>query len=475
MGKRIFLVLLIISFGFTLLAGDGGFRIELRIKNLPDTSLFLAHYYGDKTYLDDTAYLEKNGRFIFSADTLLPGGVYIVAGQNHTKYFELLIDREQNFRIETEFPDFIQHAKIKGSTDNMLFFKFLRENGLIRKGIWELQDSLKKVTGEEARETILKRIDELNQRSDSIQRAILQEAGPESFTSVLLNAMTDPAAGDTLKKLASADSLKAYRYFKDHYWDNLNPSDERLLRTPLYHNRLSRYFSEVILQDPDTLITEIDHFVSRLNDTSECFKYVVWYLTYRFETSKIMGFDEIFVHMVDTYYSSGRAYWASASTVKTLRERAEQLRRLLIGAPAPDLILMDTLGGFKSLYAVKSPLTLVLFYEYGCSHCRKEIKELKQWDEKNSFGIRVFAVCTDTSLTGWKNFIHKENLPWVHVNATRSVTPDYHQLYDIRTTPTIYLLDEQKRIVAKRISVAQIREYLPAWMAEYRRKRKSRE
>jgi len=72
----------------------------------------------------------------------------------------------------------------------------------------------------------------------------------------------------------------------------------------------------------------------------------------------------------------------------------------------------------------------------------------------------VFAVNTDTSLEKWKKYIVDNDLKWINVNGTRSISPDYHQLYDIRTTPTLFLLDEKKRIIAKRLKTEQLIPFL---------------
>jgi len=105
----------------------------------------------------------------------------------------------------------------------------------------------------------------------------------------------------------------------------------------------------------------------------------------------------------------------------------------------------------------------VLFYEYGCGHCRKEIKALKAWTPDNGLDVKVFAVNTDTSLVEWRKFILEQDLPWIHVNATRSITQDYHNLYDISVTPTIYLLDNRKKIIAKRLKTEQLIPFLETY------------
>ena len=67
---------------------------------------------------------------------------------------------------------------------------------------------------------------------------------------------------------------------------------------------------------------------------------------------------------------------------------------------------------------------------------------------------------TDTTLSNWKGFIKRKKLDWVNVNGNLSLSGDYHRLYDIYSTPVIYLLDRQKAIVAKRITAMQVPELI---------------
>jgi peroxiredoxin len=452
----LFIVGLQAALSFVNAQSDKGFNIEIAIRDIPDSVLYMANYYGDKTYLTDTAYRIKD-RFTFEADTLLPGGIYIIAGQSNNKYFELILDKDQQFSVKSNLSGLFNDIEFNTSFENELFYQYINFNVNVQK---EMQQLIAKREQLDPRhdsiEIINKAITDLRIHLDSMKQQVIDEGG-NSFVSVLLAAMDDPDPGTfPLTADQRQDSVFMYQYYKNHYWDQFNPADDRLLRTPLYHRKMETFFNKVVFQHPDSIIREIDLFVAKLDSSPETFKYVVWYLTYKFETSNIMGFDEIFVHMVDRYYATGKAFWTSDATIKTLKQRADALRKILIGSPAPNMILLDTNGGFKSLYQQNAPYLVVLFYESDCSHCRKEIKALKNWDEADSLNVKVFAVCTDTNLVEWKRFIMDENLKWVHVNGTRSVTPDYHGLYDINVTPTIFLLDQDKKILAKRLKVDQL-------------------
>lgn len=438
-----------------------GYKIRVQIKGIADTVCYLANYYGDKTYLTDTATVDSKGKFIFEGDSILPGGIYIVAGQSNNKYFELVIDRVQKFDAETDISDVSGKINFENSPDNTLFFDFIDYNVKVRKEIENLRKREEVNTGiPDSLDKITRQIRALNLELENHQKNIITQ-NPESFVAVILKAMMDPEIADIpVLENGREDSVYAFRQFKQHFWDNFDLSDDRLLRTPLFHKRMERYFRDMVYQQPDSINREADLFISKTRANKEVFKYVVWYLTYKYETSKIMGFDEIFVHMIDSYYATGEAFWTDSVTLKTLIKQADALRPILIGNKAPELILLDTTGSFLSLNHVPAKYTVVFFYESDCGHCKKEIKGLKDWYGSNDTGAEVFAVCTDTSLVKWKKFISENDLDWVNVNGTRSITRDYHDLYNISMTPALFVLDENKYIIAKRLKAEQLKTFL---------------
>ncbi len=76
------------------------------------------------------------------------------------------------------------------------------------------------------------------------------------------------------------------------------------------------------------------------------------------------------------------------------------------------------------------------------------------------YDIEVFAVCSDTNMREMKNYIRQYDMDWINVNGPRAYTANYHDLYDIYSTPIIYLLDEKKTILAKRLTVEQIESFI---------------
>ncbi len=462
MKKLIFLLSLTVALTANLFSQKKGYDLQITINNYPDSVTYLVHYYGNTNMIKDTAYI-KNGSFRFQGNETLPGGIYLIVTTAKT-YFELIIDKEQHFSITTSNDDFVKNAKIKGSNDNQLFFDYLKFLGQKEEEKKTIDNQYSDKEDAEQKKAHKEKLKTLNEEVISYKEKLMT-GNPESFVTTILKASKEPETPTELPKKedGSPDSTYIYKYYKAHYWDNFDLSDERLLRTPLYANRLKRYFTQVLLQHPDTLIKESDMLIAKAKPNRETYKYNIWYLTYETETSKIMGMDAVFVHLVKKYYETGEAYWVNESVMKNIVSRANTLDKLLIGRPGPNMIMIDTANNLKSMYALKGDYTIVLFYDPDCGHCRSEVKEIRNWFKayEKEYNMKIFAVCSDTSLVKWKKFIKENDIAnWDNVNGTRSATENYHDLYDIISTPTIYLLDKNKNILAKRLAHHQLIEFI---------------
>jgi peroxiredoxin len=175
-----------------------------------------------------------------------------------------------------------------------------------------------------------------------------------------------------------------------------------------------------------------------------------------------MGFDAVFVYLADQYFAKGKASGMNQTVVDNILDRARILKPLLIGKPAPEMILLDTNEVPVALSRVKAKYTLIYFWDTDCSFCKKESPRLKAFYAEKSriYDLEVYAVCIDTSFASWKKYIRENSLTWINVNGYLSLTQDFHDLYDVHSSPVMYLLDEKKTIIAKHILTDQIPEII---------------
>ncbi len=441
-------------------------QITVKIDGNTDSTMILANYWGDKVRRTETAKAVEPGVFVFEGDKKLPGGIYMLIDQNNDKLFEFVINENQKFTLSTAPYHYTANMKVKGSKENKLFFKYLLFNESVYKAIISLNDSLNNL------DPGSKKYQRLSDEKDSLQKVLENykkdfiRKNEGTFVAKLLKSMEETPIPETVKN--NPDSTMAYRYLKSHYWDNFDLKDSRLLRTPLYSKKVKNYFDRLVVLDVDSVIFEIDKIIALASPNQETVSYLVWYFTSKYQNPKYMGFDKVFVHLVDKYFSQTDIDYTTPSILESLQKRADKLRPLLIGKEAPNLILMDTTGEYRSFLSIPDDFTILLFWDAHCGVCKAEIKKLKKvLAENNKYDVAVFAVNTNRNLEEWKKVIKERGMDhWINVNGTRSVTPDFHEIYDIDSTPVIYVLDKNKVIIAKKISAENIIKYLDFYTAE---------
>jgi peroxiredoxin len=438
------------------------YLIKFRVKGIKDTTVMIANYYGNGTYIKDTLKVDGSGRFTYKAPADLPKGIYIVVITDKN-YFEFIADKDRKFSMETDVSNPVMNMAVKDSPDNSLFYDYLIYNRRKYEEIKGLQE--KEAAVKEKKDSLQVLYDKISAVNDEIikYKLDLVKKNPDSFVAVFINAMKEPDIPEA-PVLANGrkDSTFAYRYYKSHFWEGMDFTDDRLLRTPVFHNKLIKYFDKVVVQSPDSIIKESDRLIELARPNPEMFKYMVWFTTWHYENSEIMGMDKVFVHVVDTYYVTNQTPWVNATVKENIIKKAQKIKPLLIGSKAPNMIMMDTNNQLISMHNIQSKYLMLLFWDPDCGHCEQEIPKIRNiYDSyKDSLGLEIFSVCSDTSLVKWKNSIKKRQMNFINVDGPRSLTGNYHDQYDIQTTPVIYILDEEKKIIAKQLRTDQIVTFL---------------
>jgi peroxiredoxin len=459
---KVLIFLFFIAIHTSHFAFGSGYQVKFLVKGLHDTTCMIANYYGNGTYVKDTLKVDGSGRFTFTAKDDLPRGIYL-AVINDKSYFEFIIDKDKKFSMETERNELYGKMVIKDSPDNSLFYGYLAFNREGYEKVMKLDKKREAFKGQpDSLKTIDRKIEAVN--DDMIKYKLdLAKKYPDSFVAFFINAMKEPQVPETpVLPNGRRDSTFAYRYYKAHFWDGTDFTDDRLLRTPIFYNKLVKYFDQVIIQKPDSIIREVDIFIEKSRPNQEMFKYMVWFATNHYETSEIMGFDRVFVHVIDTYYVTGQATWTNKTVLENLIKKANKLKPILIGEKAPNMIMQDTSMNLVSMHNINAEYLILLFWDPECSHCQEEIPKLKEIYDANKsvYNLEIFAVCSDSTVVKWKNYIKKKGMNWINVDGPRSLTGNFHDQYDIISTPVIYILDKKKIIIAKQLKTDQILQFL---------------
>ncbi|MDE5544718.1 MAG: TlpA family protein disulfide reductase, partial [Bacteroidales bacterium] len=135
----------------------------------------------------------------------------------------------------------------------------------------------------------------------------------------------------------------------------------------------------------------------------------------------------------------------------------------------PDTTIGQPNQNWVSVFSSPKRYSVIIFWSLTCGHCKKAMPLWhKLYEEKGkSLDFEVFAVCKDFDVPAWKSYIRDHNLlGWVNLNGKES-NLDYNDAWDITTTPTVYVVDRQNRIVTKKIEPDYLEDFLKNWQRTY--------
>ncbi len=439
-----------------------GYEIKVRIKGLSDTVCYLGNHFGDKQYVRDTVRVDKEGWMLFKGEDSLAGGIYLVILPGKT-YFEMIVN-EQKFTLETDTLDFISHMKISGSLENKLFNEhqlFIIEKSKKSQAL-KIQLDIHKDDKTKA-DSIREEMKNVDQEVKNYRLQILKDH-PKTFMAQLIRAMSEPEVPEAPKDANGniTDSTFQFRYYKNNYLKDLDFSDDRLLRTPVFYNKIKTYTQQLTVPLPDSIIVAVDTIIQRARANKEVFKYCVAHFANYYETSKVMGYDKVFVHIAERYYLTKEAFWADSTLQAKIHERVQKIKPNILGEKAYNMIMPDTSLKLQALYNIKADYTVIVFWDPTCSHCKIEMPKLVHYyDSVRTAGLsfEVFAVGIESDIELWKKYIRDNKLPWVNVSDLYNNT-GFRSYYDIYSTPVVYLLDAEKKILAKRLDTEKLRDFI---------------
>ena len=463
MRKYIFLLYLLFQAGLAFGQLKNGYEIDITIQDLPDSTVYLAYHLGDKQYIKDTIQLNGAGHAIVQGREALPQGIYMIVLPGR-KYFEILMSAGQHFSVSCFYKDYFNTLKFTGSEENSAFVEYQKN--------W--------IKMQQRASSISKRIQNNRQNSDSLKIFEPLQKNQEESMKTYLKSVIKANNGNLLATLVKAllpvdvpefstigftnpDSvrwIRNYLYNKNHFFDNIDFNDERLLRTPILYARLDAFFTNVIIQAPDSINKEIDKLIQKCSGNYKIFQFVAVYLFNHFRESEIMGQDAVMVKLADDIYLSGKADWVTKEFKSDLKKQIDLIRPNLLGKKAENLVMDSYKEIFVSLYDINKEFTILYFWEPDCGHCKEATPKLKAYyDKPKDYGVEVFAVCTTSDRAKWTKYIEDNKITWINGwDPTRSSHFDYY--FNVQSTPTIYILDKDKKIIAKKLGVEEIGPFI---------------
>lgn len=443
--------------------GQTAYKLQFKVQGLKDTTVYLGYYYGESTFVKDTAKVNSNGEFVFNGKQPLRQGVYFLV-LDKTRVFEFVVGQTQQFSLTTSTADYVKNMAVTGDIDNKLFFENMVFNMERHKEaepfIKVIQDStLSEDQKKDARAAFAK----INDKVTSYQDEIIGKH-PTTLTARMFKANKPVKIPDAPKKPdGSIDSTFQLRWYREHFFDNFDLADEALIQMPrpIYQEKINEFLDKLYVPQPDSLSKAISKVVEKAKKNQETYKYAVWVCVLKYQQHEIMGLDEVYVNLYDKYFATSEMdFWANAGLKKNLKEHADRLRKSLVGKTGANLIMQDSNFKPRSMYDIKNKYTVLFIFDPDCGHCKEETPKLVNIYNRKKFDIEVYAVSADTSMTKMRDYIKEMKMTWITVNGPRTYVGPYQDLYDAMTTPSLYILDNKKKIIAKKVPVEKVEDFL---------------
>jgi thiol-disulfide isomerase/thioredoxin len=498
------------SFGFSQ-------KIKLTVHGYSDTTVHLVKYFGKNLYYADTAVI-KSDTVEFDGSKQKAGMLgLLLPGQ---KFFQFVYNNEDVILETTEIKneqgewDFYKNMQVMASAENRIFLEYTLFISNKRKELKVLSDSLTKLKEKsESYKNVTKEIERLDSTVIFYRNSVLENY-PDLLWSKYIAMTMDVKVPETVE-----DQYARLNYYRKHYWDNVDFNDDRMVNTPDFHSKLEFLFSDkVTLQHWDTIIKYAFELCDQLNPKSKAFEYCVSYITSTYGKSNIMGMDKVYLYMVDRYYckrdanGNSLATWVKPDKLDELCKDIPIKKNLVIGVRPPNIILRDTTDvNWIGLYDLKiknnksqsnnkknksnnqeelidPEYTILYFWDPECGHCKKTTPKLETlYKEKlKARNVEIFAVgkAVGEDFEKWKKFIKDNKLTFINVGVTDQLFKDasdktdnqaklhnllryttieslnYQTTYDIFSTPRVFVLDKDKKIIAKGISISQLEDMI---------------
>jgi thiol-disulfide isomerase/thioredoxin len=449
---------------FVLLANAAnaqGFRIAVKTPDLPVDSLFISAYnYNKKTF--KTVYgIKYAADAVFTDEELLPYGLYMLKADTHIVIEFLISDpNSQNFSIDIT-PNNIVFVGSKENTANLLYMKKIREYNQQMQSLeleyrTIMQTIYKSVEEQQAKiDTIIQQFTSITTQKLAYQSQVAEENKGTLLASIILSVMEVPPPPDEYKK----DKTLYYKYLAEHFFYKYDFSDDRILFTPLANNKFQS-FSKIIseLDGKDAVPYVIDAL--RKSQASPQHYYDFFdYLEHIFgDIKSLLRNEPLYIAMLR--YAIDSTYIDEYRKTRYLYE-LNIINKNNAGDKLPDFNLIMQNGDTSNLYGIQAERLLLFLQNPDCPTCKKVREKLKEMQEavaKQKITVLTVYFEKDTNL--WQNYLKNSAFPnWLH-GWNYDLTIETENRIDIRSIPSLYLLDKNKIILKKDIDIRELETIL---------------
>lgn len=440
---------------------NSGYQITVSADSYKGKMAYLAYYWKDNPYIIDSIQVPPKGTFVFSGTEPLNTGQYLVFIKPDIQV-ELLIDKEQT-DININLKKDIDKSTISGNKDTELLWSYISDYNKLDKDLKNFERKIQNTNlSEKERIKLAKQYKQAYNKVDELTNQQIQEHDGSWFASFV------KASRRVSPLYLVPENNDQYRenkkFMRDHYFDNIDFTDGRLWNTNFFVSMLDNYLTELIPQHPDTIAKEECLLVEKTAHDGEAFEKMLSHLYNQASTSHAMGMENVWAKLAEEYIFDKNLNWIDSIQYNNMMASYYLIQHNRIGMQALDLKLESINGDTIHTNDIESDFTLLYFYSTDCGYCHKEIPLLRNdfYPKYKDKGFKVILVNLSRNVEAWKEFVEKNDLDiegWYNVHDPKYQS-EYWLKYDTSATPSLYLMDKNKTIMAKKLNIENLNLYL---------------
>lgn len=406
---------------------------------------------GEKVSAVDSITSNGINRFTLRLSQQNPPGIYRLAFDKN-RWVDFVNDDEE-VDIVANASAVIDSINVILSESNRLFYSFQRLNREYKTKSELLQLILARYPkGDAYYQTTQTTVTKLQKEySDFINTA--SRARPASFAARYVRSSQLPIV-DFNQPLE-----KQLAFLKTHALDRVDFRDQGLIHSDVFTNKAIEYLT--YFRNPQLpkellereFMAAVDSILNRAKVNQIVYRHITEYLIDGF---KKFGFEQCISYILDNYVIKDDLCLDQGSGT-SIQRMIDQKKRLPVGAIAPAITLPDSSGSTVTLKDVQTDKTLIVFYSSTCPHCQSMLPLLSQvYPQLKSKGIKILAVSLDDSRDAWLTFLRANSFAWANVYEQGGWSGKAASDYYVYATPTMILVDKERRVASKPMTVDEL-------------------
>jgi thiol-disulfide isomerase/thioredoxin len=396
----------------------------------------------------------KDEKFSMTLPPDIPAGVYRFqyAFSQSQQYLDIIIngkDKEINFTIDA-FDD-VAFPKFSKSKENQQWYAYLEETNNQLQRIELLNQFINAYPSPTA-----KVVQAAEQEWE--EEKTLYHANLEAFTTKMQSTLAcEMVANRPFYFTKPKDDFILQDYYKrEHFWDGFDATNPTLINTPLYTEHILNYlrywmnpemgFSQE--EQTEGFKKAVDTILAQFSGNEETQKFALKYLQLGF---KEIGNEKVLQYIDEKYQELAAQCNDEGVDKMAFEKRMAGYAAMKEGEVAPNIAFEGLKLKVKNLYEIEATQVLVVFWASWCPHCMEDMPKINTWALANPT-TKVVAISLDDDKAAYGEAI-KEFPNLDHHTDLKKWEGKAVNDYFVYGTPTLILLDKDKKIIGKYASL----------------------